>query len=122
MIPSDARLLRLHVRASQTHASKPLYRVIVEEARALGLAGASVFPAELAIGRHGRIHDARSEYTSYDMPVDIEIVDGPQRIEILLGRLRPMGIDIFGTIEPVRVLHYAPHRSRTDETGAESAP
>ena len=122
MIPSDARLLRLHVRASQTHASKPLYRVIVEEARALGLAGASVFSAELAIGRHGRIHDAQSEYTAYDMPVDIEIVDGPQRIESLLERLRPMAIDLFATIEPVRVLHYAPHRPIANETGSESAP
>ena len=122
MIPSDARLLRLHVRASQTYARKPLYRVIVEEARALGLAGASVFQVALALGRHGQIHDAQSEYTAYDMPVDIEIVDGPQRIESLLERLCPLGIDLFGTIEPVRVLHYAPHQSITDETGAESTP
>lgn len=121
MIPSDARLLRLHVRSSQTHAGKPLYRAIVEEARAMGLAGASVFPAELAIGRHGRIHDAQSDYTSYSMPVVIEIVDGPLRIESLLQHLRPIASSVFTTVEPVRVLHYAPHGIRTAEAGSDSA-
>jgi len=122
MIPENACLLRLYAKGSDAHRGKAYYRLIVERARAMGMAGASVFQAELSMGKHRVIHDQQSEYNSYDIPLVIEIADAPERIEALLGELGAMSGDIPATIEPVRVLHYAPHAAptRSEESGESS--
>ena len=61
MIPADARMLRITVNADARWHHQPLYRAVVERARADGLAGASVFPGDAGFGGHRQIHDARSE-------------------------------------------------------------
>lgn len=112
MIPTDARLLRLTVRASDRWRGVPLDRAVVEAARSRNLAGASVFPAELGFGADHRLHDAASEYDTSALPVVIEIVDAPERIDALLAELRPMIPEGLATIEPVRVLRYRHHEDR----------
>jgi CrcB protein len=106
MIPTDARLLSIHVGADARHQGKRLFEAIVETARALKLAGASVFTVELSYGSHQRIHDALSDYSSTEMPVVIEIVDGPERIEALLTALGAAIAPAMVTIEPVHVVRY----------------
>ena len=44
MIPTEAQLLSIHVAADERYDGKRLYEAIVEKARAMKLAGASVFP------------------------------------------------------------------------------
>ena len=44
MIPTEAQLLSIHVAADERYEGKRLYEAIVETARAMKLAGASVFP------------------------------------------------------------------------------
>ena len=44
MIPTEAQLLSIHVGANERYDGKRLYEAIVEKARAMKLAGASVFP------------------------------------------------------------------------------
>ena len=109
MIPEDAELLRLYVNAGKLWQGKPLYQAVVEEARAMGLAGASVFLTDLAYGVKRQLRDAKSEYLFVDIPVAIEVVDAPEKIEVLLERLRPMVVGGFATVEPVRVVCYAHH-------------
>ena len=69
---------------------RPLYEAIVAKARAADCAGASVFPVEMSYGSHRRIHDAASDYGFVDLPVVIEIVNAPERIDALLAELGPM--------------------------------
>jgi PII-like signaling protein len=120
MIPADARLLRLYINGSRRWQGKPLYRVVVETARTLHLAGASVFLVDLSYGQRGRLRDAKSEYTSIDIPVVVEVVDAPARIEELLDRIRPMVADGFATVEPVRVVRYAHHADDREPDAGES--
>jgi PII-like signaling protein len=107
MIPPDARLLRLYVDAHDRWQGRLLYEAIVARARSAGLAGASVFPAEMGYGSHRHIHDAASEYGFVGLPVVIEIVDAPERIDALLAGLGPMLANVAATVRPVRVIHYA---------------
>jgi PII-like signaling protein len=86
--------------------------LIVEKARGMGMAGASVFSAELSLGDHGPIHDARSEYSSYELPVVIEIIDEPARIAALIAELGPLAEETTATLEPVEVVRYSPHAKR----------
>jgi PII-like signaling protein len=107
MIPTEARLLRIYVDAHDRWQRQPLYEAIVARARALDIAGASVFPVEMSYGSHHRIHDAASDYGFVDLPVVIEIVDAPGRIDALLADLGPMIAGAVATVGLVRVVRYA---------------
>ncbi len=112
MIPDRASLLRLYINGSLRWRGKPLYQAVVETAREMHLAGASVFLVDRSFGIQGRMRDAQSDYLFVDIPVVVEIVDAPERVEELRERLRPMVSEGFATIEPVRVLRYAHHEDR----------
>ena len=55
-LPEEAELLRIFVGESDKLHGRPLYEVIVEEARRRGLAGATVLRGTLGFGAHSRIH------------------------------------------------------------------
>jgi PII-like signaling protein len=107
MIPTDARLLRIYADAHDRWQGRLLYEAIVAGARAAGLAGASVFTVEMGYGSHRRLHDAASEYGFIGLPVVIEMVDAPERIDALLSELGPMIAGVVATVQPVRVVRYA---------------
>lgn len=109
MIPPEASLLSLYMNASRRWKGRPLYRAVVDEARASSMAGASVYLVDLSFGAQHQLRDAKSEYTFVDIPVVVEVVDGPERIDDLLAGLAPMLVDGLATVEPVRVVRYAHH-------------
>jgi uncharacterized protein len=104
MIPVDARLMRIFVNASDRWQGRPLYEAIVTSARSMGLAGASVFPVEASYGSHRQIHDAEGDYGFVGLPVVIEVVDAPERIDALIAGLGAMIADAMVTVATVRVL------------------
>jgi fluoride exporter len=106
LMPADAHLLSIHIGANERHQGKPVFETIVETARAMNLAGASVFPVELSYGSHRRIHDSLDDYSFTDLPVLVEIVERPERVEALLSALGTMLAPAMITIEPVRVIRY----------------
>jgi PII-like signaling protein len=107
MIPERASRLRLYLNASDRWQGRPLYQAVVERARALGLAGASVFPADLSFGTHHELRDSASDYAFFDVPVVVEIIDGHDQIAPLLAELRAMVAEGLATLDPVRVVHYS---------------
>ena len=107
MIPTESRLLRIYVNAHDRWQGRPLYEAIVARARATEIAGASVFPVEMSYGSHHRIHDAASDYGFIDLPVVIEVVDGPERVDALLAELGAMIAGAVAMVESVRVVRYA---------------
>jgi PII-like signaling protein len=107
MIPADARLMRICVNTNDRWRGKPLYEAIVTTARALSIAGASVFPVALSYGSGRQIHDASGDYGFVDLPVVIEIVDAPDRIDALIAGLGAMIAEALVTVESVRVVHYS---------------
>ena len=72
---TDARLLRVFVGESDKINHVPLYEVIVREARAAGLAGATAWRGLLAYGPTSRIKTTKLLDLSSDMPIIIEIAD-----------------------------------------------
>jgi PII-like signaling protein len=106
MIPHEARLLRFYSNANDKLAGTPVYRAVVESARRHGLAGASVFPVELGYGAHRVLHDITSEYSSFDIPIVVEIVDAPEPVGVLLRELETMVREGLVGVTSTRVLHY----------------
>ena len=107
----DARLIRIFIGESDTHHGRPLYQAIVEVLRRGGLAGATVLRGIEGFGKSSRLHTAHILRLSEDLPIVIECVDAPDKIESVLPTLDDMIEDGLITIERVDVRVYrANHR------------
>jgi PII-like signaling protein len=104
----EGRLLRIFVGESDTWHGRPLYQAIVQRVREEGLAGATVLRGIEGFGAHSRIHTARILRLSEDLPIVIEIVDAPERIEHVLPLLDEMIGEGLVTLERVEVIAYRP--------------
>lgn len=109
-----AKLLRIFIGESDKHGHTPLYEVIVKEARATGLAGATAWRGVLSFGATSRIRSAKILDLSADLPLIIEIVDDAGRIDAFLPRLNALieeskcgGLVTMEQVNIVRHLHEA---------------
>ncbi len=105
-LSSEAELLRIFIGETTKLGQRPLYEVIVEEARKRGLAGATVTRGIMGFGKNSRIHTAKILRLSEDLPLVIEIVDRPERIAAFLPDLDGMIGKGMVTLEKVRVISY----------------
>lgn len=112
LLPSEGHLLRIFIGEDDHHEGLPLYHWIVKQARARGLAGATVLRALEGFGAHSRLHTARILRLSTDLPVVVEIVDTREKIEDFLPILDEAVREGLATIEKVEVRFY---RSRVEE-------
>lgn len=104
---ANGRLLRIFLGEDDRVAGVPAARAVVELARQLGMAGATVLRGSLGYGANSAIHRPELWRLSGDLPVVIEIVDREDRIDALLSQLesRLEGGGLI-TVEAVRVLRY----------------
>jgi len=105
-LPHEAELLRIFVGESDRFGHRPLYEVIVEEARNRGMAGATVLRGVMSFGAHSRIYTSKILRLSEDLPMVIEIVDKPERIAAFLPDLDKIMQEGLVTLEKVRVITY----------------
>jgi PII-like signaling protein len=105
-LPVEAKLLRIFIGESDRHGHRPLYEVVVEEARKRGMAGATVTRGLMGFGKNSRIHTAKILRLSEDLPIVIEIVDTPERIDAFLPELDAMIDDGLVTLEKIQVVTY----------------
>lgn len=105
-LASECELLRIFIGESDRHHGRPLYEAIVLLARERGLAGATVLRGIEGFGADSRMHTARILRLSEDLPIVVEIVDEPAKIEAFLSELDAMVVEGLVTVEKVRVIAY----------------
>jgi len=105
-LPDESQLLRIYVGETDRHRGRLLYEVIVEKAREMGMAGATVLHGVMGFGAHSRMHTSKLLRLSEDLPVVIEIVDSPERMAAFLPVLDVMVEEGLVTLEKVRVIAY----------------
>jgi uncharacterized protein len=114
-IKGQAVLLRVFIGESDRLGHLPLYEAIVKEARAAGLAGATVLKGVLGFGATARIRTTKILDLSADLSLVIEIVDEQAKIEAFQRKLSELfeQADCGGlvTLENIRVVHYLPEKS-----------
>ena len=103
-LPEESDLLRVFVGESDKFEGRPLYQAIVEEAMASGLSGATVLRGLMGFGSTSRLHTIKVLRISEDLPMVVEIVDSPEKIEAFLPALKRMAGNGLVTIEKVRVI------------------
>lgn len=114
IIPRDGYLLRIFVGESDRHAGKPLYEWIVLQARAQGLAGATVLRGMMGFGGHSRLHTFKVERLSLDLPIVIEIVDAREKLEAFLASIDDNVTEGMATLERVDVRIYRSGKPAAD--------
>lgn len=112
-IEGEGRLLRIFVGDSDRWHGQPLFEAIVQRAHDEGLAGATVLRGMEGFGAHSRIHTTKILRLSQDLPVVVEIVDRPERIEGFLPLLDEMVEEGMITVETVQIIAYRSGRTAT---------
>jgi hypothetical protein len=105
-IEGKGKLLRIYVGESDTWHGRPLYQAIVERVREEGLAGATVVRGIEGFGADSHLHTSRILRLSEDLPVVIELVDTPERIDAVLPLLDEMVEEGMVTVESVQIVAY----------------
>lgn len=107
-----------HLTAPEGH--QPLAYDILSLLNREGAAGATLFRAVAGFGAHGKLHTARLVDVSPDLPLVIEWIDGPERVQRLLPRIQEMvtaGVITVEDIEIVKYTHRAPRSLPPDQVG-----
>jgi hypothetical protein len=105
-IPRDAVLLRIFFGEDDKFNRLPLHEAIVLKAREMHLGGATVLRGHVGFGHSSRLHTTKILRLSQDLPIVIEIVDAPERIEHVLPLLDEMIGEGLVTLERVEVIAY----------------
>ena len=105
-INEDGILLRVFIGESDRHDGKPLHEAILQKARELGVAGATVLRGVEGFGANSVVHKSALLEMKPDLPIVIEIVDQKQQVELLLPHLELMVREGMVTMEYVAILLY----------------
>lgn len=116
-IRGQAQKVTIYIGESDKWEHKPLYMAILEMLKTQDCAGATVTRAVAGFGAHSRIHTASLVDLSSDLPLVIEWVDNPARIDRVMPRLQAMVTEGLITVQDVEVIKYSHRRLRQLSAG-----
>jgi CBS-domain-containing membrane protein len=116
----DVEILRVFLGETAQRDGKPLYELLVNEARQRGMAGATVTRGFMGFGANSLLHTAKILRLSEDLPVIVEVVDTPERIADFLRHADELVTEGSIVVEKARAIFHAPFRIR-DVMSAEVA-
>ena len=110
MLFGKAIRVQIYIGEENRAGNQLLYMAILDYLRANGALGATVTRGLAGFGARSRIHTATILTLSSDLPIRIEWIDQPERVDQLLPPLRNMVDDGLITMEEVEVVQYAAGR------------
>ena len=99
----DGEILRVYMGADDRVAGRPLYEVLIEQAREFDLSGGSVFRGIAGYGAHGEVHTANILRMSEQLPIVAEFVGRNHKIEAFLTKVRGLIFEGLITRTPVQI-------------------
>jgi PII-like signaling protein len=105
-IDTEQVLCRFHLSNFIRHGMSPLYEWIVEQAHHGGLQGATVLKGFYGLRPDGSVLEEHTWSISQELPVIVEVIDEPARIEALLATVEPAFREGVITLERAHVLLY----------------
>jgi uncharacterized protein len=85
----EAKRLSIYISSTDKFRHRPLYEVIVYAARRYGLSGATVFKGIMGYGSSSEIHSNKLWELTEKLPVIVEIVDEPAKIDKFFYIIKP---------------------------------
>jgi len=108
----DAKQVTIFVNSTDQWRGRPLYAAIVQLCHQTGVAGASVTPCVEGYGAGHRLHTSRLLELCEDLPVRIDMVDLPERVEPLLAGLEGMVGEGLVVVSDDHIIRYLPDPKR----------
>ena len=105
-LEAEQVLCRIHLSNLVRHGGEPLYEWIVETARQEDLQGALVLKGVMGLRADGTVLQESSWSVAQELPVIVEVVDGPRHVERLLARVEPAMRQGTITLERAHVALY----------------
>ena len=108
LMGKKVKRLSIYIGESDQWRSKALYVALLETLRAQGMAGATVSRGMAGFGAHSVVHTAAILRLSLDLPLIINVIDSPEKINNILKVIAPMvgeGLIILEDVEVVKYTH-----------------
>jgi PII-like signaling protein len=105
-IDTEQVLCRFHLSNFIRHGMSPLYEWVVEQAHHQGLQGATVLKGFYGLRPDGSVLEEHTWSISQELPVIVEVVDEPAKIETLLAKVEPAFHEGVITLERAHVFLY----------------
>ncbi len=115
-LEAEQVLCRFHLSSLARRGTRPLYEWIVHTARQQDVQGATVLKGILGLGPDGAVLREHTFSLAHELPVVVEVVDGPRHVEMLLALVEPV---MQGTITLERA-HVVLYRSPGGDSGRAS--
>ena len=98
--------LKIYIDSDDRIDGESLWQTILKDAKAYGLAGATVYKAVAGMGAHSEIRSFNVWSLSQKLPLIIEIIDTEPKIRGFMAQLDPKLSEALVTLEDVEVLLY----------------
>ena len=108
----NVKFMKIYLGEAGKYKGRPLHEAIVEEARGRGLAGATVSRGQMGFGANSLVHTSRILRLSEDLPIVVEIVDTPERIDAFLPVANAMVEDGCIVVSEAKAIFHLPLRIR----------
>jgi len=115
--PGPARKVTVYVNEDSRHRVGPLYEAVLDLLRRKGVAGATATRALAGFGPAHVLHTSKIEVLSEHLPIRIEFVDSPAKVDEVLPALYEMVTDGLIEVQDTTVV-----RSATREAPAPRQP
>jgi hypothetical protein len=107
-IVGPATKVTIYLGESDRWHGKPLHMAILELLKSADCAGATVTRGIAGFGCHSRIRTASIVDLSADLPLIVEWVDGPARVDRVMPQIRAMVTKGMITVQQVEVIANGP--------------
>ncbi len=102
----NCRIIKIYISEDSKYKGRNLYSAIVHRMAEAGMAGVTVTRGIEGFGLEKRIHSTRLLDISLKLPIIIEIIDTPEKIETAIPLIREMVNDGLVLVTDVEVLKY----------------
>ncbi|MFN4261760.1 MAG: DUF190 domain-containing protein [Gemmataceae bacterium] len=113
-LEGEQTLLRVHLRNTDKSGWRSAAEALVEQARAQGLAGATLLRGHMGLDVTGTLLETRAWSLVEHIPIIIEMVDNPQRIGHFLAEVDAIVPEGLVTLERGHVLLYREQSSEAE--------
>lgn len=103
MLGSTGQVLRVFVGETDKYQGVPVYEWLLKKAKEHGLAGGTAVRGIAGFGAHSQMHSSKILDISANLPIVIEIIDMPDKIEQFLPIVEEAIKEGLATIEPAQI-------------------
>jgi PII-like signaling protein len=109
----ECKLMKIYVSEDSKYKGHNLYHALVLKLREIGMAGVTVTRGIEGFGQEKRLHTARILDLVLSLPIIVEVVDTPERIEMAIPCVKEIVNEGLIMVTDVEVIGYGTKQKGT---------